>query len=76
MTLRLRMILMNQFEHLLEELENASEELKNTDLKAINADVFIAAQRVKDFQKTTVKELGKRHQEKLKNLKAIRKAKA
>ncbi len=75
MTLRLRMILMNQFEHLLEELENASEELKNTDLKAINADVFIAAQRVKDFQKTTVKELEKRHQEKLKNLRTIRRAK-
>lgn len=72
MTLRIRMILMNQFEHLLEELEYASEELGNTDLKSINADIIIAADRVKEFQKTAVKEFEKRHQEKLKKLKAIK----
>ncbi len=75
MTLRIRMILMNQFEHLLEELEIASEELQKTDLKSINADIFIATQRVKEFQNTVIKEFEKRHKEKLQRLKSIKKSK-
>lgn len=73
MTLRIRMILINQFNHLLEELEIASEELdkiNNKEIKSINTDIIIARQRVEDFKIKAIKEFEKRHSEKLKRLRA------
>lgn len=79
MTIRFKMLLMNQFNHLQEELENASNELDmifcktgNKQLNSIKTDIIIAKKRVEKFQKLTVKELEKRHELKLKKLRSIK----
>lgn len=72
MSLRIRMILANQFDHLVNELEEASEELSledNNEIKSINADIIIAKNRVIEFKAKAIKEFEKLQQQKLKKLK-------
>lgn len=72
MSLRIRMILANQFDHLVDELEAASEELnleENKEIKSINTDIIIAKNRVIEFKAKAIKEFEKLHQQKLKRLK-------
>lgn len=77
MSLKLRMVLMNQFNHLIEELETAHEELSSigrAEIKNINTDILIAKQRVEEFKTKSIKEFEKRHLERIKHLKAINRA--
>ncbi len=72
MSLRIRMILANQFDHLINELETASEELsleENSGIKSVKTDIIIAKNRVIEFKARAIKEFEKLHQEKLKRLK-------
>lgn len=84
MTLKLRMILMNQFEHLFAELENAEEEINTAKrfvetaedasfLNYISSDIYIAKQRVREFKIKAVKEFEKKHKEKIQRLNAKKK---
>lgn len=69
------MILVNQFNHLIEELETAHEELglfRSTEIKNINTDILIAKQRVEEFKTKSIKEFEKRHLERIKHLNAIK----
>ena len=75
MTLRLRMVLINQFNHLIEELETAHEYLsltENAELKKINTDILIAKQRVEEFKTKSIKEFEKRHLKRIKHLNSIK----
>lgn len=75
MTLRMRMMIMKQFENLINTLEKAEEELISvSSLVSIKTDINIAKNRVISFQNKTVKEFEKKYKEKLKRLKEIRKA--
>ncbi len=78
MTVRMKILLVNQINHLLEELENASNELdkailetREKQLSLIKTNISIAQKRTVEFQELTIKELEKRHQEKMKKLRAI-----
>lgn len=79
MTIRLKILLVNQFNHLFEELENASNELdkilcktNNDNIKSIKTDIHIVHKRTIKLQKLTIKELKKRHTQKLKKLQEIK----
>ncbi len=75
MTLRMRMMIMKQFENLINTLEEAEEELISiSNLVSIKTDINIAKNRVISFRNKTVKEFEKKYKEKLKRLKEIRKA--
>lgn len=75
MTLRMRMMIMKQFENLINTLEEAEEELIPTStLVSIKTDINIAKNRVICFRNKTVKEFKKKYKEKLKRLKEIQKA--
>lgn len=75
MTLRMRMMIMKQFENLINTLEEAEEELISAStLVSIKTDINIAKNRVISFRNKTVKEFEKKYKEKLKRLKKIRKA--
>lgn len=74
----MKILLVNQINHLLEELENASNELdkailetREKQLSLIKTNISIAQKRTVEFQELTIKELEKRHQEKMKKLRAI-----
>lgn len=80
MTLRAKMFLMNQFDHLVNELEDAEEELntaisysKTEDetkkLKNIITNTLIAIQRIQDFKTKTIKDLDNQHKARIKRLK-------
>lgn len=74
MTLRMRMMIMKQFENLINTLKEAEDELSPANLVSIKTDINIAKNRVISFQNKTVKEFEKKYKEKLKRLKEIRKA--
>lgn len=97
MSLKIRMLLLNQFENLLGALNIARDELnsaillsedileepeftnnqilkeKLNALEDIDTDISIAKQRIKDFETKTIKEFEKRHSDKLRRLKLIKK---
>lgn len=67
MTLRMRMMIMKQFENLINTLEEAEEELISiSSLVSIKTDINIAKNRVISFRNKTVKEFEKKYKEKLK----------
>lgn len=74
MTLRMRMMIMKQFENLINTLKEAEDELIPANLVSIKTDINIAKNRVISFQNKTVKEFEKKYKEKVKRLKEIRKA--
>lgn len=75
MTLRMRMMIMKQFENMIRTLEEAEYELDSVpNLLPIKVDINIAKNRVVTFRDKTVKQFEIKYKEKLKKLKAIRKA--
>ncbi len=76
MTIRIRMILMKEFDNLINTLEYAKEELipLTEQVKDISTSITIAQNRVIKFKEKCIKEFEKAHKEKLKRLKEIRKS--
>lgn len=72
------MILMKEFDNLINTLQNANEELipaieQVKDIKDISTSITIAQNRVIKFREKCIREFEKAHKEKLKRLKEIRK---
>ncbi|MCM1003143.1 MAG: hypothetical protein NC408_02240 [Candidatus Gastranaerophilales bacterium] len=77
MSLRMRMMITKQFENLINELVEAQDELsslEDDDLISIKSDIEIAKNRIIKFREKTIKGFEKKHKEKLKRLKEIRKS--
>ncbi len=73
----MRMMITKQFENLVNELIEAQDELsslEDDDLISIKTDIEIAKNRIIKFREKTIKGFEKKHKEKLKRLKEIRKS--
>ncbi len=74
----MRMMITKQFENLVNELIEAQDELNSLEednhLIDIKSDIKIAKNRIIKFREKTIKGFEKKHKEKLKRLKEIRKS--